>query len=206
MLKTYSSQEIVDYCVEAFHSKRLTVYELAMLFDVRGSTIYRWVNGEARTDFVPNRSLNFCLDAAKLDQDECVIWPYSKNQEGYGNVKRNGRTDKAHRVVCELVRGEAPSKGLFVLHSCDNPSCVNPRHLRFGTAQENAIERNEKGRANSTRGHARRERVLTEVMVREILKVAKPGNFKQLGKLYGVDCTTIGAIYHRKTWRWVTVT
>lgn len=36
-------------------------------------------------------------------------------------------------------------EGMLVLHSCDNPRCVNPVHLRVGTVSDNASDREQRG-------------------------------------------------------------
>lgn len=51
----------------------------------------------------------------------------------------------AHRVSYELHHGPIP-QGALILHSCDNPGCVNPAHLRAGTQSENILEAFAKGR------------------------------------------------------------
>lgn len=62
---------------------------------------------------------------------------------GYGIVRRGYR---AHRVSYEHFIGPIP-EGMMVLHSCDNPPCVNPQHLRIGTAADNMADALARGRA-----------------------------------------------------------
>lgn len=83
--------------------------------------------------------------------DGCWVWQGSKNRDGYGLFMRDGRRrpgrrcERASRVSWELHRGPIP-RGLWVLHKCDNPSCVNPDHLFLGTVQDNVADMMRKGR------------------------------------------------------------
>ena len=38
-------------------------------------------------------------------------------------------------MECEL--GHEVPDDMFVLHSCDEPECINPKHLSIGTPKEN---------------------------------------------------------------------
>jgi len=90
---------------------------------------------------------------SKVDQstsDHCWQWCGSRNAAGYGNFFWQGRVQKAHRVSV-IISGRDPT-GFLVLHSCDNPSCVNPSHLRIGTQRENMRDMEERGRANRATG------------------------------------------------------
>ena len=86
---------------------------------------------------------------AKVDKTEsCWLWRASLSQDGYGQFKLHGTMRRSHRVAWELVYGVVPN-GLFVLHSCDNPPCVNPGHLFLGTNTDNMRDCAAKGRHKS---------------------------------------------------------
>lgn len=97
--------------------------------------------------------------------DDCWTWTRGSSAPGsYGVIFAAGRRWLTHRLALALC-GECVD-GVLVLHSCDNPPCVNPRHLRVGTHLDNsrdAVERNRGvGRPPRYRHpkHARAARVL----------------------------------------------
>lgn len=77
--------------------------------------------------------------------NECWEWQAYKNKFGYGLFNVNYYATMAHRVSWELNNGPIP-KGLYVLHKCDNPCCVNPNHLWLGTYKDNMRDCVAKGR------------------------------------------------------------
>lgn len=75
----------------------------------------------------------------------CWIWNAGKSRAGYGNIKLFGKTRFSHRVSYELVHGPIQD-GYVLMHTCDNPPCVNPDHLRPGTVRDNTQDSIAKGR------------------------------------------------------------
>lgn len=90
-------------------------------------------------------------------RDDCWPWIAAKGPDGYGRYFTGKTADGrsvitlAPRVAYQLANGSIPD-GMHILHSCDNPPCCNPMHLRAGTAKENAREREERGRGNHAVG------------------------------------------------------
>jgi hypothetical protein len=77
------------------------------------------------------------------DSDKCYLWVGSLNINGYGNFWANNKSVKAHRYSFYLHNGFYPE---VVRHTCDNPSCVNPKHLLAGTHADNMKDASERGR------------------------------------------------------------
>ena len=141
--------------------------------------------------------------------DGCWIWKGSKNKDGYGRFRFNGKAMLAHRVSWVLAYGE-PREGSCVLHKCDNPACVRPEHLFLGSRADNHADATRKGRARWAHLRAWRDRlggersshVLTEDQVKEVrLRFAAGETQTALAKTFGVHQTTIHNIVANKTWR-----
>ena len=121
------------------------------------------------------------------DPNSCWNWTARKSR-GYGYIKINNKHVGAHRISYELEYGTFPHE-LDVLHTCDNPSCVNPRHLFLGTHQENMQGKVRKDR--QARGEINGK--LTDYEVAEIRQMyAKGGtSYRQLASKFCVSHTQI---------------
>lgn len=90
------------------------------------------------------KTRRFLFDVAiGYDRDDCLVWPYARNPQGYAKMSFEGRTTRVHQIVCEIVHGQRPASKRDVAHSCGNGhlGCVNPRHLRWATRRENVMDR-----------------------------------------------------------------
>jgi len=84
-----------------------------------------------------------------IDQGECWNWVGLLNHEGYGRNGfglAQGFSRRAHRASWQVFNGDIP-KGLMVCHSCDNPSCINPKHLFLSDNAGNLKDMRDKGRS-----------------------------------------------------------
>lgn len=165
----------------------------------------------------------------------CWIWLARRDKDGYGEFQLNGRKERAHRVAWRMWRDEVIPEGLFVLHVCDNPSCVKPSHLFLGNAIENVRDRDRKGRGNAGRGarhgtktHPHRiargdrsgprlhpgsyrgerngQAKLQEKDVREILRLRAEGfTLAKLGAKFGISPQHVAKITKGRRWRHIGV-
>ncbi|UTI65584.1 HNH endonuclease [Paraconexibacter antarcticus] len=132
------------------------------------------------------------------EQDGCWQWLGSFFNTGYPAFWLGQSNVGGHRVACTLAHG--PSGGRMALHTCDNPGCVNPAHLRWGTAADNMHDRSRRGRAPVGEQHGCA--VLTEGLVRDIrARAARGETYTSIAKDVGVSRVTCSHITNRKTWR-----
>ena len=136
----------------------------------------------------------------KRGEDECWNWLSYKNENGYGRVQINDWSYYAHRVIFDLanpnvITWKAPKntdEHGFLLHTCDNPSCCNPKHLWVGTHADNMADKSKKGRCpdfNSDKGPRCK---LTMVQALEIRQKHNDGiSARELAKTYEISLSSI---------------
>lgn len=141
---------------------------------------------------------------AKVDRrgdDECWPWLACVDDHGYGVINaggKYGRSCKAHRISALLAGIDI--RGVVIRHTCDNPICVNPRHLLAGTQADNIADMHRRGRSGAI-GELHHYAKLTEAKVIEIR--LSPLSNKRAALLYGVCESNISAIRRRISWKQV---
>lgn len=160
----------------------------------------------------------FKAEAAKREgkRGECWMWTKRSAERNTSATfgTRKGRStdpgDTVYRLSCAAFVEPITDEKPFVLHSCDNPWCWNPEHLRAGTARDNAQDAVSRGRnyLGGPHEYARGEKIhlakLTEESVREIRQAHAQGASQvDLGKQYNVTQATISGVVRRKTWQHV---
>lgn len=133
--------------------------------------------------------------------DECWSWMAGKDGKGYGSFFVGTANYIAPRVSWAIHHGEIPN-GLGVLHTCDNPPCVNPNHLFLGTQKDNNEDRENKGRGSFGSKHGMS--ILKESDIKEIRELMKNGvSQEEIAKKFKVDRTTISAVKRGLSWSWL---
>lgn len=127
----------------------------------------------------------------------CWLWQGKPSTSGYGTVSYQGKYIGAHRIAWFLVFGKMPN--LNILHSCDNPICVNPTHLRNGTNVENIADKVLRNR--QAKGEKITISKLKDNEVREIRKNSQNLSRNDLAKIYNVTYCTIANIIKGISWK-----
>lgn len=143
----------------------------------------------------------------KRGPNDCWEWKGARRVQNYGGLAlEDHKVVLAHRFSYELHYGPIPESegyhGTCVLHRCDNPPCVNPKHLFLGTNQDNVDDKVSKGRGVSTRGNQNGMAKLNPEKIVDIRQRYKDGeSFKSIAYSYDVTDAAIRSVVQRKTWR-----
>jgi hypothetical protein len=141
------------------------------------------------------------------NKDDCWEWLGGLSR-GYGQFSLNGKNMPAHRFSA-LIAGEKID-GLCVCHKCDNPGCVNPKHLFVGTHADNMRDAAKKGRIGGRKPagprfvcRPRTRRVLSPEEIKEVKKLYKKGvkgsGVYTLGRKFGVSYGQIQNVLKNNT-------
>lgn len=140
---------------------------------------------------------------------KCWEWQAGLDLDGYGLFKWKRRTQRAARFVMMALHDGIPDDK-WVLHTCDNPKCVNPRHLYFGTPSENSCDKIRRGRNPPQKGSNNGYAKLTDDIVLRIRAAYIPSHkqganrtgptMQMLADQYGVTRPLICKIVKRNIW------
>lgn len=139
--------------------------------------------------------------------DTCWIWTGFKNGWGYGLLRfRIGPRDKnkrkhlfVHRFMLMLFSNASFTHGYEVLHSCDNPSCVNPDHLSIGSHIDNMNDMKKKGRSAKSIGNHKINFFVAEQIRHDHSK--NKLSYSKLTMKYGLSKSTISYIINGNIWK-----
>ena len=138
----------------------------------------------------------YFFDHLEPQESGCIHWTGPRNDKGYGVIHVAGRKQSAHRYSYELQKG--PLGGLNALHSCDNPRCVNIKHLRPGTQLENMQDAKARGRFDARKALPHPTAKLTAEQVQFIRQSNEVG--ASLARAFGLSKSTIYAVRNGQNW------
>jgi predicted XRE-type DNA-binding protein len=135
---------------------------------------------------------------------DCWIRMGCKVGLGYNVLSYLNKQEYAHRFSWRIHFGKIP-KGKCILHKCDNPPCVNPKHLFIGTLGDNIHDMINKGRRGYTglQGEIHPDHKLTEKQILKIRNLYKKSSMTQqkIANIFGVKQGHINKIVNRKVWK-----
>lgn len=169
----------------------------------------RWyINGDPIKLYKTQHGLpaEFMQKAINYLGDECILWPFTTNNQGYPQIGYNGKTTLVTRLICSETNGSAPTPSHQAAHSCGNGhlGCITRKHLRWATPAENSTDRITHG--HSGRGESSPLSKLTEAQVLEIYRRSstKEQTQQEIAEEFGVCQTTVSMINLGKNWGWLT--
>lgn len=145
--------------------------------------------------------MTWLRNAASVETNECLEFPFHRTAAGYGRVNFQGWQQQATHVVLFLVgQPRPPAPHDRALHSCDKPPCCNPRHLRWGTPADNVTDSIERNRWS--RGERQTNRTLNDAQVLDIRcrDYSVRGSKAAVAAEFGICRSNITAILGRRSW------
>jgi hypothetical protein len=132
-----------------------------------------------------------------VDKNKCwICTSHNCDSDGYPKIRRNNKCLRLSRYIYTCEKGSI-SDNLVVMHTCDNPNCINPDHLVLGTVKDNNKDRDSKGRTakNERNGGAK----LTPEQIEAIRKDSR--SCREIAKDYPVHFSQIARIKSGRHWR-----
>lgn len=132
---------------------------------------------------------------ANHEGDECLIWPFGKNWNGYGQLGAgDGLTAYAHRTMCVIAHGPPPTPKHMAAHSCNNGhgGCVHPKHLSWKTNRENMADRQAAG--TLTKRRWTRYGAVSQEQIAQIIALKGQKNQREIAEMFGISPQHVSTI------------
>lgn len=177
------------------HARRRLMFMHRLILGSAPRTNVLHVDGDGlnntRANLVPG--VNFHESYIVNPVTGCWEWQRLRKGFGYGWMTFRGEAWAAHRVSYVIHNRREIPPGLVVMHSCDNPCCVNPAHLSLGTSSDNALDCVMKGR---------RESPTTKLTPEDVLSIrtdVRPPRI--VAAEYGITKSHVWAVKTGKSWK-----
>lgn len=142
----------------------------------------------------------------KYEGDDCLVWPFWRDENGRGKLHYNGWDQIVSRVACEEVHGSPPTPEHQAAHSCGKGhlGCCTKGHLSWKTPAENSADKLIHG--THTRGESHPVSKLTEQQVIAIRAMAGKMSQRLIGEQFGISPPQVSNIQRGKSWGWLPFT
>lgn len=150
------------------------------------------------------KSFRYMEEWLSIESDDCFTWPFYTHK-GYAKIKIDGKPLYCHQIACERANGPKPFEKAVVRHLCGNghEGCFNPKHVVWGTYQENSDDRVLMGRSPKGEAHGRSK--VSSEQVLEILERIKSGERKTtIARSLEISEAVIYGITTGSSWSWLT--
>ena len=128
------------------------------------------------------------------DTDDCIEWPKGRFKKGYGALWHEGKTKRAHRLALHLAKGAPPHPSMQACHGpCNNPACINPKHLSWQTNRQNMADKCRDGTSRAKLTFEQAEDIRLKYVTGEY-------TMRELGDEYGVSSGAIHNIVEHDTY------
>lgn len=149
--------------------------------------------------------LHHYFDKYVIKNEGCWDWKGKKDKDGYCRLGfKNFKFERAHRVSWFLEYDYMPKANEMVCHTCDNPSCCNPKHLFIGDSKSNYSDRAKKRRGHE--GELNPKAKLKEKQVFQIKMMLKENIIAtKIASVFNVGLWVIHSIKSGKSWKHVQI-
>jgi hypothetical protein len=155
-----------------------------------------YLTGRAKRKHVPTREdfEAYMRESFVVNhQSDCWEWTKACTDHGYARASVGGKRYRASRIAAWLWLGFDLNSGLDVMHTCDNPKCVNPAHLIPAPTKENVIDMYRKERSNHQK--------MSVEKVQEFRHLRDAGHTtRSLAKRFGLNESWAGHIARGEAW------
>ena len=136
-----------------------------------------------------------------LGEDACHIWTAGTFNTGYGSFSENQRDYVAPRWIYQYEHNIELPKNIFIRHTCDNPLCVNLKHLTTGTQKQNMEDKVERKRQAKGENHGNSK--ISEETAKTIKSLRGVKTQKAIADEFGVSYSLVQKIHQGAIWGWL---